>query len=1328
MKNNVLKKILIFATCFSMLSGNLCSIVSAEDFLADTFVIVEEQSNDIETEGNIVVNDSDEDDNILLDVAKEAYVDSVLNEDSDIDEKLDLDDDLYSYVEADSTGVGGQYRTQNDILNYIATHYTGVNIRPTYKTEPDYDGKQFIGELSSESTSTALNMLNIVRYIAGLNDVTISDDYTQKAQASSFILLLKSLENGEPYIDHTPEKPAGVSDEIYRLGYRGSGESNLAWASSLKESIPYTVLHGWMADYDSLNISALGHRRWLINPSLSQVGFGFSDKTGVGSITTVHCFDTNGTDTSKGIAWPARTMPVDFFNSRYPWSYTVGETVDQSSVKVVLKRQKDDKTWTFPDSSKSYDPRDDYSYYFGVNNGGYGQTGCIIFRPDSLYGYADGDIFDVEITYNGGKKINYSVDFFKINGYSVTYQLGMPNGKTPVNHPDNPTTINKNSPTYVLKAPTCEDHTFLGWYEQGKPNVEVKEIPAGTTRNITLVAKWAWSGKLSDTVEWRYYIYGEFTLEILGEGSLKLPDTMKEVPWLSRSAAIKKYIIGDKITDVDIHALFDSKYVENFVVSDKNPYITYKDGIFYSKDMKKIMAVTKQFKGDGSLNYDVPDTITEISDTAFDVMPYVTLRSSSAYVEKYAKDHKLRFVKTSSKPDNPVDPVPPTPAPVVIDDTVFEPIIYAMENDLPIANNEITDKSLIFVETKTDGANIYYTLDGSDPIPENANKDGKTFVYNNNISIKNSISQDVDDFEVKAIAIKENFKDSNVVSSKFHILKDDNFGDIIEEDQKLFKSPKDVQNILWVAGVSDVQYTGRAITFDYMRVYMHKKLLRNNVDYTVKYKNNKNAGIGTVIVTGKGYYKGIFTKEFNINKLDLASLSNIKVNDIELKNNGKLQKGKPDISYVLSDGTCVRLSMGRDYTCEYPKTDKKLEDYDSSAFTDNGTYSIIVTAKEKSNFIGTLKVKEVISDDGPSYIVKDIKKCEIDINTDVIYKGDFISPIVKIIDPETDKTLKPDVDYTVCYLNNLNASKKATIEINGIGKYKGLYKKVFTINPVAITKDNIIIEAPVIYENGGVVPSVTVKSKINGKDMILSLGVDYTVQYRNNKSAVISGTNKPTVKVTGKGNYTGIVEKEFTISKGKLQNSLIYANDVVNKNKSGSYKSQITLVDVNGKKLSAGKDYDRNIVYTYESDTTVKYGRFSIPIKRDRGCEVQKDDLIPSGTKIRATVNEISTGNYTGTNYVIYSVIDADKAKFDISKATVQIASKEYSGLGVRPAKDAFTFKLPKGSLDATDYDIALYANNINTGKGVVVIAGKGEYCGYKIAQFNITSKIINNN
>lgn len=83
-------------------------------------------------------------------------------------------------------------------------------------------------------------------------------------------------------------------------------------------------------------------------------------------------------------------------------------------------------------------------------------------------------------------------------------------------------------------------------------------------------------------------------------------------------------------------------------------------------------------------------------------------------------------------------------------------------------------------------------------------------------------------------------------------------------------------------------------------------------------------------------------------------------------------------------------------------------------------------------------------------------------------------------------------------------------------------EKSYTISKLQLTKANTTLSAikDYTYTGKALKPSVTVK--YNGKK--LNAGTDYTVAYTNNKNP-----GKATVKITGKGYYTGTLTATFTI-------------------------------------------------------------------------------------------------------------------------------------------------------------------------------------------------------
>ncbi len=138
------------------------------------------------------------------------------------------------------------------------------------------------------------------------------------------------------------------------------------------------------------------------------------------------------------------------------------------------------------------------------------------------------------------------------------------------------------------------------------------------------------------------------------------------------------------------------------------------------------------------------------------------------------------------------------------------------------------------------------------------------------------------------------------------------------------------------------------------------------------------------------------------------------------------------------------------------------------------------------------------------------------------YTGKQIKP--SIVVKHGTKTLKNGTDYTLSYGTN-KSSGKGTVKITGKGNYTGTITKTFTIAKRGVSKLTYSKISNKSYTGKQIKPSITVK--YSGKT--LKKGTDYTVSYGKNKS-----TGKGTVKITGKGNYTGSITKTFYIVPKKV--------------------------------------------------------------------------------------------------------------------------------------------------------------------------------------------------
>ena len=152
-----------------------------------------------------------------------------------------------------------------------------------------------------------------------------------------------------------------------------------------------------------------------------------------------------------------------------------------------------------------------------------------------------------------------------------------------------------------------------------------------------------------------------------------------------------------------------------------------------------------------------------------------------------------------------------------------------------------------------------------------------------------------------------------------------------------------------------------------------------------------------------------------------------------------------------------------------------------------------------------------------------ISKASVTLSTSTYaYDGKAKTPSVTV--KVGGKTLKNDTDYTVSYSNNTKVGT-AKVTITGKGNYTGSVSKTYIIknNFKKATVSGISTKA---FTGKNITQSITVK--YNGKT--LKNGTDYTVFYSNNKNI---GT--ATVKITGKGSFTGTITKTFKINPAKQE-------------------------------------------------------------------------------------------------------------------------------------------------------------------------------------------------
>lgn len=320
------------------------------------------------------------------------------------DQTFQLDDFASGATDEDHYGL--TIRSKQEIKDFIKSHPASASETATWESKPSAKSPYALGRISEQTRTSALNMLNSIRYIAGLNaDITSDEEYEQLAQAA----VLADAAYGQ--ISHYPGRVDDMDQELYDLGAKGASSCNLGWSSGGQCLLNSTILQGWTGDSDSSNIDRIGHRRWVLYPGMKKTGFG-AISAGSGSYTAMYAFDGFGYGKDAPmVAWPAENMPIEFFNSTRgyanAWSFSTGNVESTTEVQVSVTRRSDNKSWKFSEASSNG--------YFNVENSNYGQSGCIIFRPNGISSYKSGEVFDVAITGLSCGDVNYTVNFFSVN-------------------------------------------------------------------------------------------------------------------------------------------------------------------------------------------------------------------------------------------------------------------------------------------------------------------------------------------------------------------------------------------------------------------------------------------------------------------------------------------------------------------------------------------------------------------------------------------------------------------------------------------------------------------------------------------------------------------------------------------------------------------------------------------------------------------------------------------------------------------------------------------------------------------------------------------------
>ena len=437
---------------------------------------------------------------------------------------------------------------------------------------------------------------------------------------------------------------------------------------------------------------------------------------------------------------------------------------------------------------------------------------------------------------------------------------------------------------------------------------------------------------------------------------------------------------------------------------------------------------------------------------------------------------------------------------------------------------------------------------------------------------------------------------------------------------------------LWVSGMQDtVPYTGAPVRQENIKVYHNSTLLQEKTEYTISYKNNKNAGTAQLIVTGKGNYKGKVTQNFIIEAIDLSRESQNSISATVATAVATGKKLKPAVTVTWNQ---KKLKEKKDYTLTYNTNITAASDdgYDIT-ISGTGNYTGTITRKFRVVPKGTKLLNSAkVTGLAKSYPYQDAAENAIPHGLET----DLANLTVKV----GKTTLTQGTDYTV-RMENAGAVGTASliIEPAQASSYAG-EKRV----PVLITGTNLKtcsvtgLEKSYPYTGAPITPNITVFTGKNGTGTKISEG-DYIVRYTNNTKP-----GKATLTVTGiaeKG-YSGTLKATYTISRTDLAEGenagkiTVQLPDTASYAKGGA-KPQPVIRHTEGSTVHILRE---NIDYKliYKNNTAVSAGNTNLSTNR------------------QPAVTITGIGNYRGTITKTFTIV-----RQDISLLTIAASDKPYS-------------------------------------------------------------------
>ena len=267
--------------------------------------------------------------------------------------------------------------------------------------------------------------------------------------------------------------------------------------------------------------------------------------------------------------------------------------------------------------------------------------------------------------------------------------------------------------------------------------------------------------------------------------------------------------------------------------------------------------------------------------------------------------------------------------------------------------------------------------------------------------------------------------------------------------------------------VADQKYTGSEIRptveVKYKNTVLQPGTENGSGNYWIKYENCTKVGTASLVIMGKGNYKG--SKRINFKILPVAKISQAGIT-LDVAAAGVAYTGKPYTPKCTVNYLGTELKENKDYKLSYQNNTKA------------GTATVVITGM--GAYTGTAKKTFKI-------LQNDISGLTAVMGTSFVYEKGGCKPKPKVT--YNGMELKEGTDYTLSYKNNNKIGNTASVTVKGKGNYKGQIVKYFEVTMQDISNLQVVA-ADRVYQNKKNIYKTKVQViDLNGKPLVA--GTDY---------------------------------------------------------------------------------------------------------------------------------------------------------------------------------------------------------------------------------------------